>query len=182
GYEYRLTETNRSAIMEGESRPGHYDGVLTVVMKLLLLTGANRAYFGEKDYQQYVLIQRMADAFFLADTIKTQIIMCPIIREADGLAMSSRNVRLSAAGRQQAARFPQILRSASNAHAAEEQLRQAGFRVDYVTDTDALAPTTQPAPTTQAAPTTQRRRFAAVFVEDVRLIDTMALSEVKHES
>jgi pantoate--beta-alanine ligase len=95
GYRYRVTETDRSRSLEGACRPGHFDGVLTVVLKLLHIVEPGRAYFGEKDWQQLELVRGMADALFL----DTRIIGCPIVREADGLAMSSRNVRLDSAGR-----------------------------------------------------------------------------------
>ncbi|MGI5828621.1 MAG: pantoate--beta-alanine ligase [Bradymonadia bacterium] len=82
----------------GASRPGHFRGVATVVSKLLNLSRANYAYFGKKDYQQFIVIKRMVQDLGL----DVKILACPIVREQDGLAMSSRNVRLSKEGRAQA--------------------------------------------------------------------------------
>ena len=77
--------------MEGKHRPGHFDGVLTVVMKLLVGIAPSKSYFGEKDYQQYCLIRDMAKSFL----IETKIVACPTVRNPDGLAESSRNSLLS---------------------------------------------------------------------------------------
>jgi pantoate--beta-alanine ligase len=152
GYRYRVVETDRSRVLEGAHRPGHFEGVLTVVLKLLLLASAERAYFGEKDWQQLSLVRGMTDAFFLPTTI----VGCLTVREADGLAISSRNRRLAPPDREKAPRFYAILSSASSPEAARRQLRAAGFDVDYVEDREG-------------------RRLAAVRLGGVRLIDNVPL-------
>jgi pantoate--beta-alanine ligase len=152
GYRYRVCEKGLSTELEGAHRPGHFDGVLTVVMKLLMIASADRAYFGEKDWQQLTLVQGMADAFFLP----TAIVACPTVREADGLAMSSRNTRLPPRDRQKAPHLYLALSSAPTAEQAQLDLRGAGFDVDYVEDR-------------------ADRRLGAVRLGDVRLIDNVPL-------
>ena len=154
GFRYRVIENELSLELEGASRPGHFDGVLTVVLKLLLLTRAERAYFGEKDFQQLQLVEGLVQAFFL----DTRIVRCPTVREPDGLAMSSRNRLLSAAERAQA---PALYRALTDSVAARktpedaaEALAREGFHVDYVADRDG-------------------RRLAAVRLGRVRLIDNV---------
>jgi pantoate--beta-alanine ligase len=154
GYRYRITEIGLSTVMEGAYRPGHFDGVLTVVLKLLLIASAERAYFGEKDWQQLSLVRGMVDAFFLP----TSIVACATVREADGLALSSRNRRLSPADRERASRFYRVLSSARTADAASRDLRALGFAVDYVEDRDG-------------------RRLGAVRLGDVRLLDNVPLGD-----
>jgi pantoate--beta-alanine ligase len=151
-YHYRVTETALSARWEGAQRAGHFDGVLTVVLKLLNLVRAHRAYFGEKDWQQLQLIRGLAQAFFLP----TEIVACPTVREADGLALSSRNRRLSPAGRALAALFPAALRGGAEPAAAAAALVEAGFAVDYLEDHAGV-------------------RLGAVRLEGVRLIDNVRL-------
>lgn len=151
-YRYRVSENQLSQILCGASRPGHFEGVLTVVLKLLQSVQANKAYFGEKDYQQFLLIRDMAKAFFL----NTEIIPCPTVREADGLAMSSRNQLLSPSDREKASLIFKVLLQAPSADAAAEELELQGFRVDYVKDEI-------------------NRRFAAAFLGKVRLIDNVEL-------
>ena len=152
-YRYRVSEHAFAKILCGAHRPGHFDGVLTVVMKLLNVAQADRAYFGEKDFQQLQLVRGMVDAFF----IPTEIKGCPTVREADGLALSSRNLKLSAAERAQAAAFPRALATAATAADARASLEAQGFAVDYVEDREG-------------------RRFGAVRLGDVRLIDNVVLA------
>ena len=154
GYRYRVVETGVSGVLEGAHRPGHFDGVLTVVLKLLQLAGADRAYFGEKDWQQLGLIRGMAEAFFLP----TAIVACPTIREADGLAVSSRNQRLDPDARARAGELYRTLVEAPNPAAALTTLRARGFGVDYIEERDG-------------------RRLAAVRLGDVRLIDNVPCEE-----
>lgn len=106
-----------TATMEGAARPTHFDGVTTVVTKLFNLAGACRAYFGEKDYQQLAVVTRMA-----ADLDQpVTVVPCPILREADGLALSSRNVYLSAEDRAAAPVLHRALRDAADAVAGGER-------------------------------------------------------------
>ena len=153
-YRYRVTETDLSKVMEGAYRPGHFDGVLTVVLKLLQIASAERAYFGEKDWQQLTLVRGMVEAFF----VPTTIVGCATVREADGLAVSSRNRRLVPEDRARAPRFYDTLSSAPTADAAARELRASGFTADYVQDRDG-------------------RRLGAVRLGDVRLIDNVPLGD-----
>jgi pantoate--beta-alanine ligase len=150
GYRYRVSENALSLRHEGAHRPGHFDGVLTIVLKLFNVVQPTRAYFGEKDWQQLQLVRGLADALLLPLTI----VACPTVRDADGLALSSRNRRLSPAGRARAAEFPRVLRESPTATAAADRLRAAGFEVDYVDDDDGV-------------------RLGAVRLEGVRLIDNV---------
>jgi pantoate--beta-alanine ligase len=152
GYHYRVSEDSFSRELEGAHRPGHFDGVLTVVLKLLNLVQAHRAYFGEKDWQQLQLVRGMVSAFFLP----CEIVACPTVRDVDGLALSSRNRRLSHAARTQAAAFPRLLRG-KTPEASADALRNAGFDVDYVADRNGV-------------------RLGAVRLEGVRLIDNVRLT------
>ncbi len=148
GYRYRLTEDSFSKILCGEKRPGHFDGVLTVVMKLLNIVRPANAYFGEKDFQQYRLVKGMAEAFFL----DVNIIPCPTVRQKDGLALSSRNRKLSGTALTVAPKFHDIISSKKDIPQMKKALSDAGFTVDYISEVDG-------------------RLYAAVFLEGVRLID-----------
>ncbi|MEA1953464.1 MAG: pantoate--beta-alanine ligase [Campylobacterota bacterium] len=99
----------RGYILEGEKRPGHFDGMLQVVMKLLNLSSASKAYFGKKDAQQLALITQMVKNYFL----DVEVVACDIVRDENGLALSSRNVYLSEEERQRALALPRSLKRAT---------------------------------------------------------------------
>lgn len=117
------------ARLDGGSRPGHFRGVATVVAKLLIACGADRAYFGQKDAAQCAVVRRMATDLL----IPTEIVVCPIVREADGLAMSSRNRYLSVTERKQALVLSRALRGVQELFSAGERdatiLREAALKV-----------------------------------------------------
>ncbi len=112
----------RGYILEGAKRPGHFDGMLQVVMKLLNITQANRAYFGKKDAQQLLLIEQMVRNYFM----NIEIVPCEIVRDSDGLALSSRNVYLSSSERKRALSISRSLKRGV-------KLVQSGeYRVDVI--------------------------------------------------
>ncbi|EEE39116.1 pantoate--beta-alanine ligase [Rhodobacteraceae bacterium KLH11] len=178
GFATTVSVAGLTDVMEGEFRPGHFDGVATVVAKLFLQTQADRAYFGEKDYQQLMVVRRMARDL----DIPIEVVGCPTVREASGLAMSSRNQRLSADGLRVAAEKHHIMRALVQAvqsgaafdtlaAQADTDLRSAGFtEVEYIQlrCAETLEPLThadRPA-----------RLFVATWVDGVRLIDNLPVS------
>jgi pantoate--beta-alanine ligase len=153
-YHIQIHDTSDlSKELEGKFRPGHFVGMLTVVLKYLNIVKPTKAYYGEKDYQQLLLIKKMAQAFFL----ETEIIGCSTIRAKDGLALSSRNSRLSLEQRASACHFPKILKLAPTPENARQELKSLGFKIDYVADQ-------------------WGRRLAAIYVGDVRLIDALPIT------
>lgn len=161
----------------GAHRPGHFDGVATVVSKLFLQTSADKAFFGEKDYQQLQIVRRMA-----ADLdIPIEVIGCPTIREIDGLAMSSRNLLLSDRARAKAAALPDVMEDMRVALAkgalmsdivdvAKAKIIAAGFNeVEYLElrDSDQLKPLNKA--------NANSRLFAAAWLAGVRLIDNVGV-------
>ena len=166
----------------GADRPGHFDGVATVVAKLFGQVQPDMAFFGEKDWQQLAVIRRMARDLDLARPLVNAIHGVPIVREEDGLAMSSRNRYLSDEHRVAAATLPAAMREAIAAiengsaisptlAALEARLLQAGFAsVDYATLADAasLAPL-------DATPESPARLLVAAKIGGTRLIDNMAV-------
>jgi pantoate--beta-alanine ligase len=156
GYRLRVEPVAGVPSMESAFRPGFLQGVLTVVLKLLNLVRADRAYFGEKDYQQLRAVTGLAEEFFTG----TRIVPCPTVREESGLALSSRNALLSPQARDKAAQIVRALTTARDCGEARQFLTAAGFTVDYVEEQ-------------------WGRRFAAAFLEGVRLIDNVAVAEVQ---
>ena len=162
-----------AAPMEGEKRPGHFRGVCTVVAKLFALSRADAAFFGEKDFQQLAVIRRMT----LDLNLGTEVVGRPIVREPDGLAMSSRNSYLNRDERQQALGLWNALKAARDAFAggesdtsqleqiAREQVEKAGLRVDYAEIRDPVE--LQRSPRAAAA----SRVLLAAFAGKTRLID-----------
>ncbi len=175
GYGTTVSVAGVSEPLEGRMRPGHFDGVATVVAKLFGMTMADRGYFGQKDWQQLqVVLKLVADL-----NMPVHIVGCETIREADGLAMSSRNLRLDDAARGKApVLFAAITAAADDIRAgqsdrmaireAAEKVRAAGFeRVEYIELRDAgtLLPSDDP--------TRPRRMLAAAWLGGVRLIDNI---------
>lgn len=151
-YNFSVRENDFSHMLCGASRPGHFQGVLTVVLKLLNIVQPNRVYMGEKDFQQVQLIKKMVGAFF----IPTEIISCPTIRNSDGLALSSRNARLSEEELKHSSLIYKTITSTKNLVAARSELEKSGFKIDYLVDVDG-------------------RRYVAAYVGEVRLIDNVPL-------
>ncbi len=166
----------------GAARPGHFDGVATVVLKLFNQVRPDVALFGEKDWQQLAVIRRMVRDLDLTLPALDAIVGVPTVRERDGLALSSRNQYLSTEARAQAAALPQAMREAITALSAgsaasptiaaiEAHLLQAGFdSIDYVTlvNADSLAPLTVPGEV-------PARLVVAARIGGTRLIDNMAV-------
>lgn len=166
-------------VMEGAFRAGHFDGVGTIVESLLTLVKANNAYFGEKDFQQLQIIRKLTEI----RKIPVKIIGCPIVREANGLAFSSRNERLSKNIRKEAAFIYEILKSAKKYFGTKsaknvkdwvtKQFEQhPDLKLEYIEITDAK--------TLKSVIKKQKnkkyRAFIAVYAEGVRLIDNIALN------
>ena len=151
-FNYSVTEKTLNSVLCGASRPGHFSGVLTVVLKLFLIINPTRTYFGKKDFQQYEIIRGMVTAFF----IPTELVAIETIRDEAGLALSSRNQRLSTSGIKKARLFAQMLNTSSTISELKLNLEKNNIDVDYVEDL-------------------WGRRFAAVFIDNVRLIDNVKI-------
>jgi pantoate--beta-alanine ligase len=171
GFATNVSVSGVSDGLDGAARPGHFDGVATVVAKLFNQVRPDAAYFGEKDFQQLAVIRRMvADLDF-----GLEIVGVPTVREADGLALSSRNIFLSADERARAVALPKALAEAKRAieageagaiDAAMTSLAAAGFVTDYVSLIDA-------ATLGEPQPGKSRRLLAAARLGTTRLIDNL---------
>jgi pantoate--beta-alanine ligase len=182
GFSTRVSVGGVSKRWEGEARPGHFDGVATVVAKLLLSMRPDVALFGEKDFQQLAVIRRMTEDL----AIPVQIFGVPTVREEDGLALSSRNAYLSPDDRARAVALPRALDYARGAIAdgtpvhfaldtARKMLVEAGFsRIDYLALVDAV--TLEPLD----APAGEMRLIAAAVIGPTRLIDNLPVENVDH--
>lgn len=178
GFATKVTVASLADVLCGAHRPGHFDGVATVVPKLLLMTGADNAFFGEKDWQQLQIVRRLATDL----NIPVKIIGCPTIRDTDGLAMSSRNARLSKSDRQNAPALHRAMLQAARSIAAgadreatlataRANILKSGFsEIEYLEIRDASNLGTETAPGQPA------RLFAAAWISGVRLIDNIPLT------
>ena len=166
-------------VMEGEFRPNHFNGVATIVKKLFLITNPDKAYFGEKDYQQLLVIKKMV----AQEKLPIKIVPCEIFREKDGLAMSSRNVRLTS---QQRTAAPEIYRTLLKSKklfqnqdldsiknfVKNEFIQNKELELEYfeISDIETLISSNK------IEPNKKYQAFIAVFAGQVRLIDNIALN------
>lgn len=152
-FQYRVTEHDFSQNMEGAFRPGHFTGVLTIVLKLLLGVSPQKVYMGEKDYQQYLLIDGMVKAFFL----NCEIVPCQTIREPSGLPYSSRNSRLSIEEKKLADQFAHcFLQSHRLLLDIRKDIEALGIGIDYLLEE-------------------KGRRWVAVRIGSIRILDNYAI-------
>ena len=165
-------------VMEGEFRDNHFNGVGTIVEELLTSIKPNKAYFGEKDFQQLTIIKKLVKL----KNIPVQIIGCPIVREESGLAMSSRNERLSKDLRKEAAFIYKTLKEAKIKFGTKSALEVTNWVVNEFKKNDKLnieyfqiADTEQLQPLKRKSKNKNYRAFIAVFADDIRLIDNIAL-------
>ncbi len=165
--------------MEGRFRPGHFDGVGTIVKRLLEIVEPDNAYFGEKDFQQLQIVKKLVQKSNMA----VNIVGCPIFREPNGLAMSSRNERLTPREREQAGIIFQTLQTAKSLFATQDAKRAADYVSDAFSQSDAfdleyfvIADEATLEPIETRLPGKKYRAFIAVFVNKIRLIDTISLN------
>lgn len=163
-----------SDTLEGAARPSHFDGVASVVAKLFAVTGSCRAYFGEKDFQQIAVIRQMVRDLAL----DVEVVGCPIIRDGDGLALSSRNTLLHPDGRARALALSRALREAQTHRASASEQRRTMRRILEDADvTVAYAEVVDPVTlvATKDDEVGERRALIAGIIDGVRLIDNAAV-------
>jgi pantoate--beta-alanine ligase len=165
--------------MEGKHRPGHFDGVGTIVKRLFEIVQPNKAYFGEKDFQQLQIVKKLVSKY----NIPVEVIGCPIHREPNGLAMSSRNERLSAIAKEKAAIIYQILSDAKKlfqTNSAEKTIlfvenelkKHTEFQLEYFEIADEATLLS----VSEKENNKNYRGFIAIFIENIRLIDNISLN------
>jgi pantoate--beta-alanine ligase len=153
GYLHKISETKNSLSLEGIHRPGHFDGMLTIVLKLFMLIQPHRAYFGEKDFQQLLLVEGLVSDLFLP----IEVVRVPTLREESGLALSSRNSRLSPEARAKASLlFKSLIETSLTLEDKKKRLEEQGFKVEYLEEK-------------------WGRRLIAAEFEGVRLIDNVKI-------
>lgn len=167
-------------LLEGKFRPGHFQGVCMVVERLLNIVCPGKLYLGQKDYQQCMVINRLIQLMGIEKD--TALVVCPTLREPDGLAMSSRNMRLNEEERKRAVAIYNVLTGIKNnlqpssliniINKAVEELAAKGFRVDYVEIADAITLE----PVTEWDGRQKLVALVAAFNNEVRLIDNMLIN------
>lgn len=165
-------------VMEGKFRPGHFDGVGTVVKKLFQIVTPDKAYFGEKDYQQLLIIKKM-----VAQTkLPVDVIGCPIVRDERGLALSSRNQRLSEDRREEAAYIYQVLQEVRNQFSTKNLIeiekwvrQQFEAKKDFELEYFSIAEADTLAEIVEKESGKKYRSFIVVYVDGIRLIDNLEL-------
>jgi pantoate--beta-alanine ligase len=166
-------------VLEGKYRPGHFQGVCMVVHRLLEIVKPDHLYLGQKDYQQCMVISKLIELLGLENKIK--IIICPTLREADGLAMSSRNGRLNDADRKKATTIYRSLTMIKEnlgneiplalKKKAQAMLENEGFKTDYVEIADAVSLS----PVHKRDTSQKKVALVAAYLNEVRLIDNMVI-------
>lgn len=164
--------------MEGKHRPGHFDGVGTIVKKLFEIVNPTLAYFGEKDFQQLQIVKKLVEK----EKMNVEIVGCPIFREANGLAMSSRNERLSKKARKKSGLIYKVLQKVQskfetnnitelNEFVKNSFLNSPEFTLEYFE----IAEESTLLPALKKEKTKKYRAFIAIFIENIRLIDNISL-------
>ena len=187
GFASSIAVTGESEGLCGGSRPGHFDGVATVVCKLFNQVQPNMAFFGEKDWQQLAVIRRMARDLDMALPEASRIIGVPTVREADGLAMSSRNAYLSVEERAQAAALPRAMREAivlieagGDIGAALAELEQVLIASDFTAIDYAEVRDAQTLLSVEKLGKEPGRLLVAARIGKARLIDNMSVCGKTH--